>query len=90
LSIGPNSGEASKALAIPRGTESSNPIPSSDESVTNCAAAGKFRNACETEPTQNLFNATEVLIEDKASGTQLIQELIDDGCHGVTPRSSRG
>jgi predicted phage terminase large subunit-like protein len=25
-----------------------------------------------------------VLIEDKASGTQLIQELITDGCHGVT------
>jgi predicted phage terminase large subunit-like protein len=33
---------------------------------------------------QNLFNATEVLIEDKASGTQLIQELIADGCYGVT------
>src|ERR1700732_520742 len=33
---------------------------------------------------QNLFNATEVLIEDKASGTQLIQELIADGCHGIT------
>jgi hypothetical protein len=25
-----------------------------------------------------------VPIEDKASGTQLIQELITDGCHGVT------
>jgi terminase large subunit-like protein len=24
-----------------------------------------------------------VLIEDKASGTQLIQELVTDGCHGV-------
>src|SRR5437868_3579522 len=33
---------------------------------------------------QKLFSATEVLIEDKASGTQLIQELIADGCHGVT------
>src|SRR5947207_11790678 len=33
---------------------------------------------------QNLFGATEVLIEDKASGTQLIQELIADGGHGVT------
>src|SRR5689334_1915566 len=33
---------------------------------------------------QNLFAATVVLIEDKASGTQLIQELIEDGCHGVT------
>jgi predicted phage terminase large subunit-like protein len=33
---------------------------------------------------QSLFNATEVLIEDKASGTQLIQELIADGCHAVT------
>ena len=33
---------------------------------------------------QSLFDATVVLIEDKASGTQLIQELIADGCHGVT------
>jgi len=33
---------------------------------------------------QNLFGANEVLIEDKASGTQLIQELIAEGCHGVT------
>ena len=32
----------------------------------------------------SLFGATEVLIEDKASGTQLIQELISDGCYGVT------
>jgi phage terminase large subunit-like protein len=34
---------------------------------------------------QSLFGATEVLIEDKASGTQRIQELITDGCHGITP-----
>jgi predicted phage terminase large subunit-like protein len=33
---------------------------------------------------QALFAANEVLIEDKASGTQLIQELILEGCHGVT------
>ena len=33
---------------------------------------------------QSLFGANEVLIEDKASGTQLIQELIADGCHCVT------
>src|SRR5215472_73955 len=33
---------------------------------------------------QNLFEAKVVLIEDKASGTQLIQELIADGCHGVS------
>ena len=33
---------------------------------------------------QRLFDATVVLIEDKASGTQLIQDLIEDGCHGVT------
>jgi predicted phage terminase large subunit-like protein len=33
---------------------------------------------------QNLYHATEILIEDKASGTQLIQELIADGCHRVT------
>src|SRR5437763_15396869 len=32
---------------------------------------------------QNRFKATVVLIEDKASGTQLIQELIKDGCHAV-------
>jgi phage terminase large subunit-like protein len=31
-----------------------------------------------------LFKATVVLIEDKASGTQLIQELIKDGCHAAT------
>jgi predicted phage terminase large subunit-like protein len=33
---------------------------------------------------QSLFNAKVVLIEHKASGTQLIQELIAEGCHGVT------
>ncbi len=33
---------------------------------------------------QSLYNANVVLIEDKASGTQLIQELIVDGCHAVT------
>jgi predicted phage terminase large subunit-like protein len=33
---------------------------------------------------QSLFNASVVLIEDKASGTQLIQELISEGCHSVT------
>src|SRR5277367_276454 len=31
-----------------------------------------------------LFKATVVLIEDKASGTQLRSELIKDGCHAVT------
>ena len=33
---------------------------------------------------QSLFGANVVLIEDKASGTQLIQELIEGGCYGVT------
>jgi predicted phage terminase large subunit-like protein len=33
---------------------------------------------------QSLFSATVVLIEDKASGTQLIQELIAEGCYAVT------
>jgi predicted phage terminase large subunit-like protein len=33
---------------------------------------------------QHRHGATVVLIEDKASGTQLIQELIVDGCHAVT------
>jgi predicted phage terminase large subunit-like protein len=32
---------------------------------------------------QSLFGAKVVLIEDKASGTQLIQELITEGCHAV-------
>jgi len=39
------------------------------------------RAVCEQ---QALFNAGVVLIEDKASGTQLIQDLIAEGCHGVT------
>ena len=39
---------------------------------------------------QNLFNANAVLIEDKASGTQLIQELIVDGCHAVTRYQPEG
>jgi phage terminase large subunit-like protein len=30
------------------------------------------------------FGASVVFIEDKASGTQLIQELIDYGLHAVT------
>ena len=30
------------------------------------------------------FEASVVLIEDKASGTQLIQELVADGQHTVT------
>ncbi len=33
---------------------------------------------------QSLYAANVVLIEDKASGTQLIQELIIDGCYAVT------
>ena len=33
---------------------------------------------------QTLFNASVVLIEDKASGTQLIQELTVEGCYAVT------
>ena len=32
-----------------------------------------------------IFKATTVLIEDKSSGTALIQELIREGLHGVTP-----
>jgi hypothetical protein len=33
---------------------------------------------------QSLFHADVVLIEDRASGTQLIQELIVEGCYAVT------
>jgi predicted phage terminase large subunit-like protein len=33
---------------------------------------------------QNLFAASVVLIEDKASGTQLIQDLTAEGCYAVT------
>jgi hypothetical protein len=32
---------------------------------------------------QNLYRATDVPIRDKASGTQLIQELITNGCYSV-------
>jgi phage terminase large subunit-like protein len=32
---------------------------------------------------QSLFKPIVMLIEDKASGTQLIQELITEGCHAV-------
>jgi predicted phage terminase large subunit-like protein len=32
---------------------------------------------------QSLFGASVVLIEDRASGTQLIQELVAEGCHAV-------
>jgi predicted phage terminase large subunit-like protein len=39
------------------------------------------RAACEQ---CEAFGASVVLIEDKASGTQLIQELIDYGLHAVT------
>jgi predicted phage terminase large subunit-like protein len=39
---------------------------------------------------QSLFNADVVLIEDKASGTQLIQELIADGCHAITRYKPEG
>ncbi|HEX3522089.1 MAG TPA: phage terminase large subunit [Stellaceae bacterium] len=39
---------------------------------------------------QSLFDANVVLIEDKASGTQLIQELITDGFHGVTRYQPEG
>jgi hypothetical protein len=39
---------------------------------------------CFLREQQSLFDANVVLIEDKASDTQLIQELIADGCHGVT------
>ena len=42
-----------------------------------------FPRICATL-AQNLYDATEVLIEDKASGTQLIQELITEGCYAVT------
>lgn len=31
-----------------------------------------------------LYNAKNILIEDKASGTQLLQDLRDDGVHGAT------
>ena len=33
----------------------------------------------------DLFHANTILIEDKASGTQLIQDLIQDGMYGLTP-----
>src|SRR5437763_1697294 len=44
----------------------------------------RLETICGVREQQALFAATELLIEDKASGTQLIQELIVEGCHGVT------
>ena len=38
---------------------------------------------------QSLFGADVVVIEDKASGMQLIQELRSEGCGGVTTHISR-
>ena len=37
-----------------------------------------------------LFRASTVLIEDKASGTQLIQELVEEGLSGVRAMKSEG
>ena len=36
------------------------------------------------------FKATTVLIEDKSSGAELIQELKRDGLHGLTPYEPKG
>jgi len=36
------------------------------------------------------FGAQVILIEDKASGTQLIQELISEGVHGITKYAPEG
>jgi predicted phage terminase large subunit-like protein len=51
-----------------------------------CSAGGSQYPALKraVREQQSLFHATVVLIEDKASRTQLIQELIIDGCHDVT------
>ena len=37
-----------------------------------------------------LFGASTVLIEDEASGTQLIQELVEEGLSGVRAMKSEG
>ena len=42
------------------------------------------RRSPSTFRPSSLFQANVVLIEDKASGTQLIQELIVEGCGAVT------
>ena len=52
---------------------------------TCCASGSNTRRSsapCASSKACSMPNV--VLIEDKASGTQLIQELIADGCHGVT------
>ena len=36
------------------------------------------------------FRADNILIEDKASGTQLIQDLTQDGMYGITPYEPAG
>jgi hypothetical protein len=56
----------------------------SDFSVcTSWGIKGAVCEQCEA------FGASVVLIEDKASGTQLIQELIDYGLHAVTQDNCR-
>jgi len=42
------------------------------------------RSSARCASSRTSTTPTEILIEDKASGTRLIQELIADGCHGVT------
>jgi predicted phage terminase large subunit-like protein len=49
-----------------------------------CCAGGSNIPRRAVREQQSLFGASIVLIEDKASGTHLIQELIDDGCHSAT------
>jgi predicted phage terminase large subunit-like protein len=43
----------------------------------------EYRRLSARREQRSLYHATEVLIEDKVSGTQLIWELIANGCHGV-------
>src|SRR5271166_3973366 len=51
---------------------------------TCCASAWNIPSSSAVREQCQAFEASVVLIEDKASGTQLIQELIQEGLHAVT------
>ena len=48
-----------------------------------CASGSNIRHSSGRCASSRTSTTPQILIEDKASGTQLIQELIADGWHGV-------
>ena len=69
---------------VARALSGAPPLASSSRAALIAGGSNIRRSSARCAEQQSLFRATEVLIEDQASGTQLIQELIAEGCHGVT------